>query len=62
VRGYLAFEFLGRDEVWYRLPDTAMKELDPMVVGKYLPRQTQTLTTSTIRHPQSSGKSTNPVR
>ena len=62
VRGYLAFEFLGRDEVWYRLPDTAVKELDPIVVAKYLPRQTQTLTTSTIRHPQSSAKSTNPVR
>jgi hypothetical protein len=62
VRGYLAFEFLGRDEVWYRLPDTAMKELDPIVVAKYLPRQTQTLTTSTIGHPQNSAKSTNPVR
>jgi len=62
VRGYLAFEFLGRNEVWYRLPDTAMKELDPIVVGKYLPQQTQILTTSTIRHPQSSVKSTNPVR
>ena len=62
VRGYLAFEFLGRDEVWYRLPDTAMKELDPIVVAKYLPRQRQTLTTSTIRHPLSSTKSTNPVR
>jgi len=62
VRGYLAFEFLGRDEVWYRLPDTAIKELDPIVVAKYLPRQTQTLTTSTIRHPQSSAKSTNPLR
>ena len=62
VRGYLAFEFLGREEVWYRLPDTAMKELDPIVVAKYLPRQTQTLTTSTIRHPQNSAQSTNPVR
>jgi Uncharacterized protein conserved in bacteria (DUF2147) len=62
VRGYLAFEFLGRDEVWYRLPDTAVKELDPIVVAKYLPRQTPTLTTSTIRHPQSGAKSTNAVR
>ena len=62
VRGYLAFEFLGRDEVWYRLPDTAVKELDPIVVAKYLPRQTPALTTSTIRHPQSSAKSTNAVR
>jgi uncharacterized protein DUF2147 len=60
VRGYLAFEFLGRDEVWYRLPGTATKELDPIVVAKYLPRQV--LTTSSIRHPQSTAKSANPVR
>ena len=60
VRGYLAFEFLGRNEVWYRLPDTAIKELDPIVVAKYLPGQV--VTTSATRHPQSSAKSANPVR
>jgi hypothetical protein len=60
VRGYLAFEFLGRDEVWYRLPDTAMRDLDPVVVAKYLPGQV--LTTSVIRHPQGTAKSTSTVR
>ena len=51
VRGYLGFEFLGRNEVWYRLPDDAMKQLDPIVVkcAKYLPDQV--VTTSAIRHP-----------
>jgi Uncharacterized protein conserved in bacteria (DUF2147) len=60
VRGYLAFEFLGRNEVWYRLPDNAIKELDPIVVAKYLPGQV--LTTSAIRHPRSTEKSANPQR
>ena len=53
VRGYLGFEFLGRNEVWYRLPDQAVKELDPIVVAKYLPAQV----TSAIRR-----KSANQVR
>jgi uncharacterized protein (DUF2147 family) len=31
VRGYLGFELLGKNQYWTRLPDTAMKELDPSV-------------------------------
>jgi len=57
VRGYLGFEFLGRNEIWYRLPDEAVKELDPTLVTKYLPGQV--VTTSAMRRP---GKSTNQVR
>ena len=56
VRGYLAFEFLGRNEVWYRLPDTAYKDLDPVIVAKYLPGQ---MTTSAMRRP---ARSNNQVR
>jgi hypothetical protein len=55
VRGYLGFEFLGRNEVWYRLPDDAMRQLDPVVVAKYPPAQVST--TSALRR-----KATNPVR
>jgi len=60
VRGYLAFEFLGRNDIWYRLPDDAIKELDPVVVAKYLPSQVPT--TSSVRRSQGAAKSANSVR
>src|SRR5882757_913737 len=39
MRGYWGISLLGRDESWYRLPDTAMASLDPAIVAKYLPAQ-----------------------
>jgi len=62
VRGYLGFEFLGRNDVWYRLPESAFKELDPIVVAKYLPAQVPTIPKSAMRHPQGNAKSADTLR
>lgn len=61
VRGYLGFEFLGRNDVWYRLPESALKELDPVIVAKYLPGQVPT-TTSSIRRSQNSARAADYAR
>jgi hypothetical protein len=37
MRGYWGISLLGKDETWYRLPDTSMAQLDPGIVAKYLP-------------------------
>jgi hypothetical protein len=37
MRGYWGIALLGKNETWFRLPETAMTSLDPAIVEKYLP-------------------------
>jgi hypothetical protein len=62
VRGYLGIALFGRDEIWHRLPDTALKELDPVVVARYLPGVKIGAAMTAARHPEKTAKSGNPVR
>src|SRR6202043_3582567 len=54
VRGYLGIALFGRDEIWYRLPETAYKDLDPIIIAKYLPQ----MTTASIKHKQNQNQNT----
>jgi uncharacterized protein (DUF2147 family) len=39
MRGYWGISLLGKDEIWYRLPDSSFAQLDPAIIARYLPAQ-----------------------
>jgi Uncharacterized protein conserved in bacteria (DUF2147) len=56
MRGYWGISLLGKDEAWYRLPDTAMTQLDPAIIAKYLSPQA-----AAIKPPAAAKKPATPV-
>jgi hypothetical protein len=57
MRGYWGISLLGKDETWYRLPDTSIASLDPGIVAKYLPAQA-----AATKPPAATKKTGNPAR
>ena len=62
MRGFWGISLLGKDETWLRLPDTAIAQVDPAIVAKYLPAQAAAMKPApAAKQPVAPKKTTAPV-
>jgi uncharacterized protein (DUF2147 family) len=55
MRGFVGISLFGMDEVWQRLPDKDMAQLDPEIIQKYVPAQPAALKQSPKKGPAPGG-------
>jgi Uncharacterized protein conserved in bacteria (DUF2147) len=58
MRGYWGISLLGKDEVWFRMPDATESSLDPAIIAKYLPAQAAAMKPAATKPPVAMKKST----
>jgi uncharacterized protein (DUF2147 family) len=51
LRGYVGISLFGKDEVWQRMPDAMIAQIDPAIVAKYLPAQAAAMKPATTKMP-----------
>jgi hypothetical protein len=61
MRGYWGISLLGKDEIWVRLPDTAIAQVDPAIVAKYLPAQAAAMKPAASKQPAAAKKTSAPA-
>lgn len=62
MRGFVGISLFGMDEVWTRLPDKEMANLDPEIIQKYLPAQAAALKPAPAKKGAAPGGAMAPAR